>query len=111
MKHIVNALLAGLVALLITSGGALAQNEAQGEDMEVRGTVQLWAPAALRIDVDGRSYRLAQDVQVMDRDTRPVQQSHVRSGVAVLLLITDGQFVTHVVVNPSKNSPFDGVRQ
>jgi hypothetical protein len=111
MKYIGNTLLAGLVALLMTSGGALAQNEAQGEDMEVRGAVQLWAPASLRIDVDGRSYRLAQDVQVIDRDTRPVQKSRVRSGLAVLLMITDGQFVTHVVVNPGKDSPFDGVRQ
>lgn len=101
----------GAAALLISSSGIMAQTVAQGEDMEVRGIVQLWAPAAQRIEVDGRTYRLARDVQVVDRETRLLKQHQVRSGVPVMLLITDGEYVTHVVVNPGASSPFDGARQ
>jgi len=111
MKYIKNVFCAGTAALLMASGGAMAQAEVQGEDMVVRGTVQLWAPAALRIEVDGRTYRLARDVQVVDRETRRLQTHQVRSGLPVMLFITDGEFVTHVVVNPGAKSPFDGARQ
>lgn len=110
-RSIKNAFWAGVTALLMaTSSGAQAQSAVQGQDMEVRGVVQLWAPAALRIEVDGRTYRLARDVQVVDRETRLLKPHQVQVGLVVLLLITDGQYVTHVVVNPGASSPFDGAR-
>lgn len=100
------------VALLWAAIGAYAQPTAvQGEDMEVRGVVQLWAPGALRIEVDGRSYRLARDVQVLDREARPMLSQVVRPGLPVLLLVTDGEYVTHVVINPGSGSPLDGARR
>lgn len=111
MKHIKNVVWAGVAALLMTNNAALAQVEGQGQDMEVRGTVQLWAPAALRIEVDGRTYRLDRGVQVVDRDTRLLRSHQVRAGLPVMLLITDGQYVTHVVVNPGATNPFEGANQ
>lgn len=106
MKHIV---LASLLPLFVGAGATWAQNSLGVEGMEVRGTVQLWAPAAQRIEVGGKAYRVARDVQVVDRETRLLPPNRVRPGLPVLLLITDGEFVTHVVVNPGKSSPFDGV--
>ncbi|MBA4263894.1 MAG: hypothetical protein C0453_02335 [Comamonadaceae bacterium] len=101
----------GVAALLMSSSGVMAQTDAQGQDTEVRGIVQLWAPAAQRIEVDGRTYRLARDVQVVDRETRLLKPHQVRSGVPVMLLVTESQDVSHVVVNPGPSSPFDGARQ
>lgn len=106
MKHI---FLASLLPLFVGAGGTWAQSNLGVEDMEVRGTVQLWAPAAQRIEVGGKAYRVARDVQVVDRETRLLPPNRVRPGLPVLLLITDGEFVTHVVVNPGNSSPFDGV--
>ena len=111
MKYIKSAFGIGLAALLMGSSAVMAQSEAQGQDKEVRGIVQLWAPAASRIEVDGRTYRLDRGVQVVDRETRLLRPHQVRAGLHVLLLITDGEYVTHVVVNPGASSPFDGARQ
>jgi len=111
MKYIRNAFWTGVAALLMSSSGVMAQTDAQGGDMEVWGTVQLWAPAALRIEVDGRTDRVARDVQVIDRETRLLPPHRVRSGLPVMLRVSDGDYVTHVVVNPGPTSPFDGARQ
>lgn len=102
-----------LVALLTTSSvlsSAWAQQAAVGADLEIWGTVRLWAPAAQRIEVDGKAYRLARDVQVLDRNTRLLPSQRVRAGVPVMLLVAGGETVTHVVVNPGTSSPFDKVR-
>lgn len=101
-----------LVFLLTASsalGSAWAQQAAVGADLEIWGTVRLWAPAAQRIEVDGKPYRLARDVQVLDRNTRLLPAHRVRPGLPVMLLVTEGQVVTHVVVNPGPSSPFDKV--
>lgn len=100
------------VALLATSAvlsSAWAQQAAVGGDLEIWGTVRLWAPAAQRIEVDGKPYRLARDVQVLDRNTRLLPAQRVRPGVPVMLLVAGGEVVTHVVVNPGTSSPFDKV--
>ncbi|HMN93005.1 MAG TPA: hypothetical protein PKC60_07225 [Hydrogenophaga sp.] len=101
----------GLCLAWAAAGGVWAQAAAAVEDLEVWGVVKLWAPGAQRIEVEGQTYRLARDVQVVDRDTRLLPSHRVRPGVKVLLLVSDGQVVTHVVVNPGENSPFDKVSQ
>lgn len=88
---------------------AWAQDTPPVEDQEVRGVVQLWAPGAQRIEVDGKAYRVARDVQVVDRETRLLPAQRVRPGVPVLLLISGGVGVTHVVVQPGDQNPFDQV--
>lgn len=107
MKMIKN-LVFGVCAAAVTLGNVWAQVGLPGEDQEVWGTVRLWAPSAQRIEVDGQAYRLASGVQVVDRNTRLLPLHQVRPGVPVMLL-TNGQHVTHVVVKPGKSSPFDKV--
>lgn len=106
---VIQSFLVGLLATSAVLSSAWAQQVAVGADLEIWGTVRLWAPAAQRIEVDGKPYRLARDVQVLDRGTRLLPVHRVRPGLPVMLLVADGQIVTHVVVNPGPSSPFDKV--
>lgn len=107
MKIVKHIFLTILMPLFIGTGATWAQGSPRLEEQEVRGTVQLWAPAAQRIEVGGRSYLVARDVQVVDGQTRLLPPNRVRPGSPVLLLISGGGLVTHVVVNPGNSSPFD----
>lgn len=100
-----------LMPLFIGTGATWAQRSLGGEYMEVRGTVQLWAPAAQRIEVSGNAYRVALNVEVVDREARMLPSDRVRAGLPVLLLLTDGGLVNRVVVNPGSSNPFIGVEQ
>jgi hypothetical protein len=108
MKLIRSRLLS-LSVLCFAASSACAQQAIPLANPEVRGTVRLWAPAAQRIELDGKSYRLAKDVQVLDRNTRLLEAQRVRPGLPVLLLMSGGEVVTHVVINPAVSSPFDKV--
>jgi hypothetical protein len=109
MKHKNWARYLGVGLLATWVGFAWAQTGAPMEDQEVRGVVQLWAPGAQRIEVDGKAYRVARDVQVVDKETRLLPAQRVRPGVPVLLLLSEGIGVTHVVVQPGDQNPFDQV--
>ena len=73
---------------------------------EVRGKVEQWAPSARVIKVDGRTYSLSKDMQVIDAKAALLSSGAVRSGGRVLLMISQGS-VTHVVVNPGSGSVMD----
>ncbi len=103
------AWLLGLLAAGAASGSVWAQQGAAVVDLEIRGTVRLWAPAAQRMEVDGKPYAVARDVQVLDRKTRLLPAHRVKPGMPVLLVVSAGQVVTHVVVAPGPDSPFDKV--
>lgn len=107
--RIVCSWLVGLLAASAALGNVWAQQAAPGADLEIWGTVRLWAPAAQRIEVDGKPYRLARDAQILDRNTRLMPAHRVRVGLPVMLIVAEGQVVTHVVVNPGHSSPFDKV--
>ena len=76
------------------------------ESSEVRGAVQSWAPGARVVQVNGKTYTLNKDVQVIDKNATLLKHSAVRPGLSVQLLMFQGM-VTHVVVNPDLNNAMD----
>ena len=97
-----------LLAMSISAsvaGGVQAQ-QLLGSPSEIRGKVEQWAPAARVIKVDGRTYSLSKNVQVLNQRAAKLASDAVRPGGAVLLMLV-GNEVTNVVVNPGKTPVMD----
>ncbi len=93
------------VGALVLCTGAIAWSN-EGPEQDLRTTIEQWSVGGQTLRASGKTYVVAPDVQILDRNARFVSALQLKPGVPVLLTLS-GNAVTHVIVNPGPSNPFE----